>query len=57
MRFLLLAAFAALTLAVAVTSSAMAATSGLPNSSTGQSGPYDNTGRGPNESGLEGGGG
>jgi hypothetical protein len=56
MRILILVAFAALTLAVAVASSAMAATSGLQNSS-GQSGAYDNTGRGPNESGLEGGGG
>jgi hypothetical protein len=56
MRSALLAVFAALTLAIAFASSAMAATSGLQNSS-GQSGPYDNTGRGPNESGLEGGGG
>jgi hypothetical protein len=50
MRNLILAAFAALSLTAGVAPMAHAYT-------TGHSGPYDNTGHGPGETGLEGGGG
>ncbi|HYZ21176.1 MAG TPA: hypothetical protein VE690_03360 [Rhodopila sp.] len=51
------AAFAAFALA-AIAPVANAATWGLPQSSLFQhQGPYDNTGNGPQQSGLEGGGG
>jgi hypothetical protein len=56
MKNLFLAAFAALCLAVAVAPAANAFTRGFPTS-TQHSGSYDNTGRGPNETGLNGGGG
>ena len=57
MKYLIRAAFAALSLA-AITPVANAAMSGFPDSSlTQHHGPYDNTGQGPDESGLEGGGG
>jgi hypothetical protein len=56
MRNLFLAAFAALSLTAAVVPAASAATWGVPHS-TYHSGPYDNTGRSPGQTGLEGGGG
>jgi hypothetical protein len=56
MKNLILAAFAALSLTAAIAPAASAAVSGFPASSS-HSGPYDNTGRGPGQSGLEGGGG
>jgi hypothetical protein len=56
MKNLILAAFAALSLTAAIAPLASAATSGFP-SSTHHSGPYDNTGKGPSETGMEGGGG
>ena len=56
MKNLFLAAFAALGLAVAIAPAANAITRGFPQS-THHSGPYDNTGNGPGESGMEGGGG
>jgi len=56
MKNLFLAAFAALGLAVAVAPAANAFTRGVP-ASTHHSGPYDNTGNGPGETGMEGGGG
>jgi hypothetical protein len=55
MKFLIRAAFAALSLA-AIAPVANAATFGTPQSTYHQ-GPYDNTGHGPQETGLEGGGG
>lgn len=55
MRHLILAAFAALSLS-AIAPAAHAFTTGTP-SSTQHSGPYDNTGHGPGQTGLEGGGG
>jgi len=51
MKSLILAAFAALSLTAAIAPAANAALSSY------HSGPYNNTGNGPNESGLEGGGG
>ena len=56
MKNLILAAFAALSLAVAVAPAANAFTSGFPTS-THHSGAYDDTGHGPSETGMEGGGG
>jgi hypothetical protein len=56
MKHLFLAALAAITLTAAVAPAAHAYTAGKPQS-THRSGPYDNTGRGPGETGLEGGGG
>jgi len=56
MKNLFFAAFAALSLAVAVAPAANAFTRGFP-ASTQHSGPYDDTGHGPNATGLEGGGG
>jgi opacity protein-like surface antigen len=53
MKNLILAAFAALSLSAAIAPVANAAT--FP--STTHQGPYDNTGHGPQETGLEGGGG
>ena len=54
MKNLFLAAFATLSLTAAIVPAAQAATFGH---SQYHSGPYDNTGRGPGETGLEGGGG
>ncbi len=56
MKNLILAAFAALSLTAAIAPVANAAIWGVPHS-TYHSGPYDNTGRGPGQTGLEGGGG
>ena len=56
MRNLILAAFAALSLTAAVAPAAHAFIRGEPQS-THRAGPYDNTGRGPGETGMEGGGG
>jgi hypothetical protein len=56
MKTMVLAAFAALSLSAAVVPAANAAISAFPQS-TQHSGPYDNTGHGPQQSGLEGGGG
>jgi hypothetical protein len=56
MKNLFLAAFATLSLAVAIAPAASAYTRGFPTS-TQHSGPYDDTGHGPGETGLEGGGG
>jgi hypothetical protein len=53
MKQLFLAAFAALSLSAAIVPAANAA---IPHN-TYHSGPYDNTGNGPGETGLEGGGG
>jgi hypothetical protein len=50
------AAFAALCLTAALAPVANAAVSGRP-AMTHRAGPYDNTGNGPQQSGLEGGGG
>jgi hypothetical protein len=55
MKKLILAAFAVLSLTTGVFQAAHAGW-GEP-ASTHRSGPYDNTGRGPGETGLEGGGG
>jgi hypothetical protein len=56
MKNLFLAAVAALSLTAAIAPGANAATRGFPHS-TYHSGPYDNTGAGPGETGMEGGGG
>ena len=57
MKYLIRVAFAALSLAT-IAPVANAATFGFPHSSlTQHQGPYDNTGHGPGETGLEGGGG
>jgi hypothetical protein len=56
MKNMILAAFAALSLTAAIAPVASAATFGM-SQSTYHSGPYDNTGHGPQETGLEGGGG
>jgi hypothetical protein len=56
MKILIRAAFAALSLTYGIPTVANAATSGFPQGIY-HSGPYDNTGHGPQESGLEGGGG
>jgi hypothetical protein len=56
MKNLFLAAFAVLSLGVAMAPAAHAFTSGFPHT-TYHSGPYDDTGKGPGETGLEGGGG
>ncbi len=50
------AAFAALCLTAALAPVANAAISGRP-ATTHRAGPYDNTGNGPQQSGMEGGGG
>ncbi len=55
MKKLVLAAFAALSLSVCGAQMANAFTRGLVHNSY-HSGPYDNTGNGPGETGLEGGG-
>jgi hypothetical protein len=56
MKHLILAAIAALSLTAGITQAANAFTTGRPHT-TYHSGPYDNTGNGPSETGLEGGGG
>jgi hypothetical protein len=56
MKNLLLAAFAALSLTAAIAPVANAAIWGSPHPAH-HSGPYDNTGNGPGQSGMEGGGG
>lgn len=56
MRNMILAAFAALSVSAVIVPAANAATFGSPQTSYHQ-GPYDNTGHGPQETGLEGGGG
>jgi hypothetical protein len=56
MKNLLLAAFAALSLTAAIAPAANAFTRGFPHN-TYHSGSYDDTGKGPGETGLEGGGG
>jgi hypothetical protein len=56
MKNLVLAAFAALSLTVAIAPAASAFTTGTPHT-TYRSGPYDNTGNGPGQTGLQGGGG
>jgi hypothetical protein len=57
MKYLIRVAFAALSLAT-IAPVANAAGLGTPSSTFGQhQGPYDNTGHGPGETGLEGGGG
>jgi hypothetical protein len=56
MRNLFLAAFAVLSLGVAMAPAANAFSRGFPQS-TYHSGPYDDTGHGPGQTGLEGGGG
>jgi hypothetical protein len=56
MKNLFLAAIAALSLATALAPAAHAFTRGFPQS-THHSGPYDDTGNGPGETGMEGGGG
>jgi len=56
MKNMILAAFAALSLTAAIAPMANAATFGSPHTTSHQ-GPYDNTGNGPGETGLEGGGG
>ena len=57
MTYLIRVAFAALSLAT-IAPVANAATFGFPQSTFGQhQGRYDNTGHGPSETGLEGGGG
>jgi hypothetical protein len=53
MKNLILAAFAALSLTAAIVPVANAAAT----NGTYHSGPYDNTGNGPGETGMEGGGG
>nr|WP_294503083.1 hypothetical protein [uncultured Rhodopila sp.] len=56
MKSFLLAAIAALSLTAAIAPAANAFTRGVPHT-TYHSGPYDNTGNGPGETGMEGGGG
>jgi len=56
MRVMIRAAFAALSLTAAIVPVANAASWGRPDS-THRQGPYDNTGHGPQETGMEGGGG
>jgi hypothetical protein len=56
MKNLILAAFAALSLSAAVAPMAYAYTGGSVHNAY-HSGPYDNTGNGPGETGQEGGGG
>jgi hypothetical protein len=56
MRKLVLAAFAAISLTAGIAPMAHAFTSGFYHN-TYHSGPYDNTGHGPGETGMEGGGG
>lgn len=53
MKNLILAAFAALSLTTAAANAAVLGATGAMH----QTGPYDNTGAGPDETGLEGGGG
>jgi len=55
MRNLMLAAFAALSLTAAIAPAANAWTLGTVHT-TYHKGPYDNTGNGPQETGMEGGG-
>jgi hypothetical protein len=56
MKKLILVAFAAMGLTAGVAPMAHAFVRGFPKS-TYHSGPYDNTGNGPGETGMEGGGG
>ncbi len=56
MKTLILAAFAALSLTAAIAPAANAAWTARPHN-TYHSGPYDDTGKGPGETGMEGGGG
>lgn len=56
MKSFFLAAIAALSLTAAIAPAAHAFTRGAPHT-TYHTGPYDNTGNGPGETGLEGGGG
>jgi hypothetical protein len=57
MKYFIRVALAVVSLA-SITPVANAANFGMPHSSLGQHhGPYDNTGNGPGETGLEGGGG
>jgi hypothetical protein len=56
MKNLILAAFGALSLTAGIAPMAHAYTAGFVHNAY-HSGPYDNTGNGPGESGLEGGGG
>ena len=56
MKKLILAAFAALSLTTGIAPMAHAYTNGFVHNSY-RSGPYDNTGNGPGQTGLEGGGG
>ncbi len=56
MKSFFLAAFAALNLTAALMPAACAVSGGRPHT-TYHSGPYDNTGNGPGETGMEGGGG
>jgi hypothetical protein len=56
MKYLVLAAVAALGLSAGISQPAQAFVRGTPHAHY-HSGPYDNTGNGPGESGLEGGGG
>ena len=56
MKNLILAAFAAVSLTAAIAPVADAASFGTPHA-TYRTGPYDNTGQGPQETGMEGGGG
>jgi hypothetical protein len=56
MKNLILTVFAALSLTAAIVPAASAAVWGSPHN-TYHSGPYDNTGHGPGQTGLEGGGG
>jgi hypothetical protein len=56
MKSFFLAAIAALSLTAALAPAASAYTRGFPQT-THRSGPYDNTGNGPSETGMEGGGG
>jgi len=56
MKHLILAAFAALGRTAGVAGAAHAFTTGVPHTQY-PAGPYDNTGHGPQETGMEGGGG
>lgn len=56
MKTLILAAFAALSMTAVAAQTAQASSASMSRSAAHQ-GPYDNTGRSPGETGLEGGGG
>ena len=56
MKSFFLAVIAALSLTLAIAPAASAFTRGVPHT-TYHSGPYDNTGNGPSQTGMEGGGG